>query len=219
MMRIVRYIVVLICIMLWGGNALAQSDDIEVADSTSADWEGGYNATIIGSFAINSYTLSYMVDGAEYKTITILYGTTIIPETYPTKEGYTFSGWSEIPETMPAHNITVTGIFSVNKYKVTFMYGNNVLTTIEVNYGEAIELPTSLNSERYTLVEWKEVPETMPAYDIIIYADYVDGIETITTDRKDVQYIQMTGMYINGLKRGVNIIRTKNGKTRKVWVK
>lgn len=219
MMRIVRYIVVLICIMLWGGNALAQSDDIEVADSTSADWEGGYNATIIGSFAINSYTLSYMVDGAEYKTITILYGTTIIPETYPTKEGYTFSGWSEIPETMPAHNITVTGSFTVNQYKVTFMYGDNVLTTIEVTYGEAIELPTSLNSDRYTLIEWLNVPETMPAYDIIIYADYVDGIDTITADSKYARYIQMNGMYTNELKQGLNIIRMKDGTAKKVWVK
>ena len=94
-----------------------------------------------------------------------------------------------------------------------------MLATIEVNYGEAIELPTSLNSERYTLVEWKDVPDTMPARDIIIYADYVDGIETIAVDSKDAQYIQMNGMYTNDLKRGVNIIHTQDGKTRKVWVK
>ena len=38
------------------------------------------------------------------------------PEPEPTKEGYTFSGWSEIPETMPDHDVTVTGSFIVNKY-------------------------------------------------------------------------------------------------------
>lgn len=167
----------------------------------------------------DKYTMTYMVDGQEYHTTEVEYGATITPEVEPTKEGYTFSGWSEIPETMPAQDVVVTGTFTINKYKVTFMYGDNVLTTIEVAYGEAIELPTSLNSERYKLVEWLDVPETMPARDIIIFADYVDGIDTITADSKEVQYIQMNGMYTNELKQGLNIIRMKDGTTKKVWVK
>ena len=59
----------------------------------------------------------------------------------------------------------------------------------------------------------------MPAHDVIIYADYVDGVNTITADSKNEQYIRINGMYTNDMKRGVNIIRTPDGKTRKVWVK
>lgn len=124
-----------------------------------------------------------------------------------------------MPSTLPAHDVTVTGTFSINSYKVTFMYGDNVLTTIEVKYGEKIELPTSLNSERYTLIEWLNVPETMPAQDITIYADYVDGINDIAADSRDAQYIQLNGMYTTELKPGLNIIRMKDGTTKKVWVK
>ena len=178
-----------------------------------------HDVTVTGSYSINSYTLTYMVDGTEYKTISIEYGSSITAETAPTKEGYTFSGWSEIPATMPAHDVTVTGTFSINSYKVTFMYGDNVLTTIEVKYGEKIEQPTSLNSERYTLIEWLNVPETMPAQDITIYADYVDGINDIAADSRDAQYIQLNGMYTTELKPGLNIIRMKDGTTKKVWVK
>ncbi|MBO4451167.1 MAG: hypothetical protein J5770_01995 [Bacteroidaceae bacterium] len=83
----------------------------------------------------------------------------------------------------------------------------------------AIELPTSLNSERYTLVEWLDVPEILPAHVIITYADDVDGIDTITADSMDAQYMEMNGMYTNELKQGMNIIRMKDGKTKKVWVK
>lgn len=58
------------------------------------------------------YSLIYMVDGEEYKTVQLAEGDAITPEANPTKDGYTFSGWSEIPETMPAHDVTVTGTFT-----------------------------------------------------------------------------------------------------------
>lgn len=60
------------------------------------------------------YNLIYSVDGEEYKKYVVEQGTTIISEEEPTKEGYTFSGWSEIPEIMPAHDVTVTGTFSLD---------------------------------------------------------------------------------------------------------
>ena len=55
--------------------------------------------------------LTYIIDGKEYKTCYIEFGSKIIPEQAPEKEGYTFSGWSEIPKTMPANDVTVTGTF------------------------------------------------------------------------------------------------------------
>jgi len=79
-----------------------------------------HDVTVTGTFTINKYKLTYKVDGAEYKSYELEYGAKITPEPAPTKEGYTFSGWSEIPETMPAHEVMVTGTFSVNKYKLTY---------------------------------------------------------------------------------------------------
>jgi hypothetical protein len=57
------------------------------------------------------HTLTYMVDGEVYKTYSIEEDEVIIPEPEPIREGVSFSGWSEIPETMPAHDVTVTGTF------------------------------------------------------------------------------------------------------------
>ena len=57
------------------------------------------------------YNLTYLVDGEVYKTYTINKGDIITPEPTPTKETYVFSGWSEIPETMPDHDVIVTGTF------------------------------------------------------------------------------------------------------------
>ena len=58
------------------------------------------------------YNLIYKVDGEEYKTVQLAEGDAITPEANPTKDGYTFSGWSEIPTTMPAYDVTVTGTFT-----------------------------------------------------------------------------------------------------------
>ena len=60
---------------------------------------------------IPEHTLTYMVDGEVYKTYSIEEDEEIIAEPEPVREGYLFSGWSEIPETMPAHDVTVTGTF------------------------------------------------------------------------------------------------------------
>ena len=178
-----------------------------------------HDVVITGTFRINSYKLTYLVDGETYKTIDVTYGTTLLPEQAPEKEGYTFLGWSEIPATMPANDVVITGTFSINSYKVTFMYGDNVLKTITVEYGAAIPLPTSLDSERYTLVEWLEVPTTMPAHDVTIRANYVDGISMVQNDGKSARRIQLNGISSNTPMKGIHIIRMSDGSTKKVMVK
>lgn len=178
-----------------------------------------HDVVVTGSFTVNSYKLTYQVDGSDYKTLEVNYGVTLSAEQEPVKEGYTFSGWSELPETMPAHDVVITGTFSVNSYKVTFMYGDNVLKTITVEYGATIPLPTSLDSERYTLVEWLEVPATMPAHDVIIYANYVDGINLVEANGKFVYRIQMNGISATTPLKGIHIIRMGDGSTKKVMIK
>ena len=68
---------------------------------------------VVAKFEICSYKMSYVVDNEVYKEVEYDYGAIITPEPAPTKEGYNFSGWSEIPATMPAHDVTVTGTFTI----------------------------------------------------------------------------------------------------------
>ena len=58
----------------------------------------------------NKYTIAFDTNGgSEIAPITQDYGTEIIAPDNPTRKGYTFKGWDkEIPETMPAENITIT---------------------------------------------------------------------------------------------------------------
>ena len=138
------------------------------------------DVVIEGSFVVNSYNLIYIVDGEEYKRESVAYGTAITLHGEPTKEGYTFSGWSEVPATMPAEDITVTGSFSVNSYDVTFIVDEEVYKTVSVNYGETIPMPEEPVKDGCTFSGWSEIPATMPAEDITITGSFYANYYTLT---------------------------------------
>ena len=126
------------------------------------------DVTVSGTFSINKYKLIYKVDGSDYKSYDVEYGATIIPEAAPTKEGYTFSGWSEIPETMPAKDVTVTGTFSIKKYKLIYKVDGTDYNSFDVEYGSSITPEAAPTKEGYTFSGWSEIPETMPAKDVTV---------------------------------------------------
>ena len=76
-----------------------------------------------------------------YKTDSLEEGETIVSEEIE-KEGYTFSGWNSIPEVMPAHDITITGFFTINNYLVTYVIDEDTFTTEYVEYASTITPPS-----------------------------------------------------------------------------
>jgi len=138
------------------------------------------DVVVTGAFTVNSYTLTYMVDGEVYKTSSVPYGSKITPEADPAKEGYTFSGWSEIPETMPAKDVTVTGTFSVNSYTLTYIVDGEVYKTSNVPYGSKITPEAEPSKEGYTFSGWSEIPETMPAKDVVVIGTFSVNSYTLT---------------------------------------
>ena len=112
------------------------------------------------------YNLVYVVDDAEYKKTLVEVGETITPEPEPTKEGYTFSGWSEIPETMPNHDVTVKGSFSPNTYKLTYFVDGELYKVVTVKCDETITAEPDPTKKGMTFSGWSEIPDKMPAKDI-----------------------------------------------------
>ena len=128
---------------------------------------------------IQKYQLAYIVDGEVYKSYEVECGIPIATEVEPTKEGYTFSGWSEIPTTMPAGDVTVVGTFAVNKYLVTFTVDGEVVASDSLAYGANIVVPEVVDREGYTFSGWGEVPATVPAGDVTCEAGYTVNSYTI----------------------------------------
>ena len=127
---------------------------------------------------INQYTITFDTNGgSEIAPIIQDYGTEITAPADPTRKGYTFKGWDkEIPETMPAENITVKAQWEINHYTITFdTNGGSEIAPITQDYGTEITVPDNPTRKGYTFKGWdKEIPETMPAENITITARWKD---------------------------------------------
>ena len=147
--------------------------DKEIPETMPAD-----NITVKAQWEINQYTITFDTNGgSEIDSITQDYGTKIIAPADPTRKGYTFKGWDkEIPETMPAGNITVKAQWEINQYTITFdTNGGSDIAPITQAYGTEITAPDNPTRKGYTFKGWdKEIPETMPAENITITARWKD---------------------------------------------
>ena len=144
------------------------------------------NITVKAQWGINQYTITFDTNGgSEIAPITQDYGTAITAPDNPTRKGYTFKGWDkEIPETMPAENTTVKAQWEINQYTITFdTNGGSELAPITQDYGTEITAPDNPTRKGYTFKGWdKEIPETMPADNITVKAQWEINQYTITFD-------------------------------------
>ena len=139
---------------------------------------------LTATFDAKEYNLIYMVDGVEYKKVPVKFGSTITPEAFPTKVGYTFSGWGEIPATMPTSDVTVNGTFAINKYTFTFdTDGGSEVAGITQDYNSAITAPAAPTKTGFTFAGWvPAIPETVPAENMSFKAQWTINQYTLTFD-------------------------------------
>ena len=183
------------------GATLPAADDMTYTGHTFKGWYDNENltgspVTAIGGaetgnkeywakWEINQYTVTVKPENGKADIIiTQDYGTPITAPTL-TREGYTFKGWDkEIPETMPAENITVKAQWEINQYTIAFdTNGGSDIAPITQDYGTEITAPDNPTRKGYTFKGWdKEIPETMPAENITVKAQWEINPYTITFD-------------------------------------
>ena len=191
--------------------------DKEIPETMPAE-----NITVKAQWKINQYTITFDTNGgSEIAPITQDYGTEITAPDNPTRKGYTFKGWDkEIPETMPAENITVKAQWEINQYTIAFdTNGGSEIAPITQDYGTEITAPDNPTRKGYTFKGWdKEIPKTMPAENITVKAQWEINQYTITFDTNGGSEIApITQDY--GTKITVPDNPTRKGYTFKGWDK
>ena len=132
-------------------------------------------------FSINQYHVTYKVDGKDYgNTETYVFNSDVAIRPVPTKEGYTFSGWTSDDSAfdirgfkMPAHDVTIEGTFAINRYTVTYKVDTEVVGTDVYDFNSDVVIRDVPTKEGYTFSGWKIGTADaenfkMPAHDVII---------------------------------------------------
>lgn len=113
------------------------------------------DCTITANYEQNSYTVRFVdYDGTELSVQTVLHGEAAELPASPSREGYTFVGWSGDVSAVTG-DMTVTALYAVKTCTVFFTdWDGTVLKTQEVSYGEAAEAPQAPSREGYTFTGW-----------------------------------------------------------------
>lgn len=154
-----------------------------------AKWEvAEFRLTYSFENPIDDTTVTHFVDYDYGQTIA-----TYLPTTY---EGYTFAGWyfdqlfanpiTDIFLTMPANHITLYGRFVAAEYAIRFLdYDNTIIYEEMVAYQASLSHLDEISASRegYNFIGWSsEIPETMPARLLLMYAQYEVNQYTIAFD-------------------------------------
>ena len=125
---------------------------------------------------VGTYAITFdSAGGSSVEPMTQEYGTPVTKPGDPTREGYTFMGWSpELPTTMPWKGTTVKAQWKINEYLVTFdSAGGTPVDSILVTYGKAIPIPESPVRYGYGFLGWEPgIPATMPAGSLVLTAQW-----------------------------------------------
>ena len=115
------------------------------------------NISLTAKWTVNSYKLTFDVDG-NLTEKNFKYGESVTAIENPTKVGHTFVGWSEeLPETMPANDITVEAKWAINSYDITYDLAGGVNNSENpTSYTIESGLITLKNPTRegYTFLGW-----------------------------------------------------------------
>ncbi|MBR2887222.1 MAG: InlB B-repeat-containing protein, partial [Bacteroidales bacterium] len=156
---------------------------------------------LTATWQINQYTITFNTDGgSEISAIKQDFNTAITKPADPVKTGYTFLDWDkDIPNTMPAEDVTITAKWQINTHTITFdTDGGTPIDKMTVKYGENITKPTDPVKTGSTFLGWdKQIPETMPDEDLTFKAQWQINQCTITFDTDGADPIETITQYYN----------------------
>ena len=139
----------------------------------------GEDVEVKGEYAAGLRTVTFVLDGETIAEKKVAFGDAIPVPVLPEKEGYTFTGWRNLADEMPAYDFTVTGETVPNRHTVAFTLDGEAYESREFNFGEAIVCP-ELPDDPTKKYAWDEYPETMPDADLTIDAKSTVSAHTVT---------------------------------------
>ncbi len=140
----------------------------------------GEDLKAYAQFDVNTYKVTYIVDGSVYMQYDVLYQAEVpVPADPADSATRLFAGWEpEVAAVMPAYDLTYTatwvGAPEPDEYTATYLRHNGETHAKYVlEEGDAIPVPAAPQRFGYVFVGWEpEVPDTMPGHDMVFKPKY-----------------------------------------------
>ena len=166
------------------------------------------DSTVHAIWTINQYTVSFDTHGGSSVTsITQDFASIVTLPAAPMRTGYTFSTWNTVADgsgtayasgdtfSMPASDLTIHAIWTINQYSVTYdTQGGSSVPPVTQDYNTPVTLPGAPDRDGYTFVDWNTAADgtgtyyaagqdfPMPAHDSTIYAIWTINQYTVSFD-------------------------------------
>lgn len=132
-------------------------------------YKSNSSVTLYAMWAPSKYTITYNANGGSFsiKSAVKNYGKTYtVPQTVPTRTGYTFAGWGLTSTAKNAYvkaggkltanqNYKLYAIWTPKTYTVTYNYGNGNVVTEKRTYGQTYKVKTPhITKDAYAVQGW-----------------------------------------------------------------
>ena len=150
---------------------------------------------------------------------TYAFGTDVTVRTaHPEKEGYTFTGWTNIANIvtvdtttgkfiMPAHHVRFDATFEINQYNVTYKVGTEVVYTDVYNFDADVAIRPVPTQEGYTFYGWTSKDSAfdirgfkMPAHNVVIEGKFEKNPAKQYTYTVNKHFYNEKGVEVNVVK-------------------
>ena len=132
--------------------------------------------TCVAQWTVNPYTITFNSNGGSaVSSITQDYGTSVTAPADPTREGYTFAGWSPaVPSTMPVNGLTCVAQWTINQYTLTLEANHADWGTLtgggDYDYNTEVTITATPNAG-YKFVKWQEDENTNASRTVTVTED------------------------------------------------
>ena len=179
------------------GSSATNPGTPDKAGYTFTGWDTGFlnitgDLTITALFNVNNYLVTFRNwDSTVLKMHLVPYGGSAAAPADPVRAGHTFTGW-DIPFSIITDNLTVTALYTVNNYVVTYKdWDGAILKTHTVSYGDSAVAPEDPVRIGYTFTGWAVDLSTITG-DLTVTAMYSVNTYTVIFISDGVEYDRQT---------------------------
>lgn len=134
-----------------------------------------------------THTVTFVNETVTVHTETVNSGETVTAYELQPRTGYTFVAWKngnnnwDFTQTVTS-DITLTAEWNINQYMIIFRNtADTKVPNINLNYGATVTVPENPTRKGYSFTGWEpEIPETMPAQNLDITAQWTINSYTLT---------------------------------------